>query len=197
MNAGPLTKLVQALSVPLLGACRDLAPIVTVIAVFQILVLRQPLPELMSVLAGLALVIVGLAFFVLGLDIGLFPLGETLAEEFARKGSLLWLLLFAFALGFGTTVAEPALIAITREGAKAAADAGLIASAVDTIDRYSLQVRLTVAFSVGLAIVLGVLRILKGWSLPILIVGGYALVMLMTLAAPKEIVGLAYHQWTE
>jgi hypothetical protein len=61
------------------------------------------------VLAGLGLVIVGLAIFVVGLDIGLFPLGETLAEEFARKGSLFWLLVFAFALGFGTTVAEPAL----------------------------------------------------------------------------------------
>ncbi len=192
MNAGPITKLFQALGVSLLSACRDLAPIVAVIAVFQILVLRHPLPELMSVLAGLALVILGLALFVLGLDVGLFPLGETLAEEFARKGSLLWLLLFAFALGFGTTVAEPALIAVTREGAKAAAEAELIASTAEATGRYALHVRLTVALSVGIAIVLGVLRILKGWSLPILIVGGYILVMLMTLAAPKEIVGLAY-----
>jgi hypothetical protein len=93
---------------------------------FQILVLRQPFPELVSVLAGLGLVIVGLALFVVGLDIGLFPLGEAVAEEFARKGSLVWLLVFAFALGFGTTVAEPALIAVTREGARAAAEAGLI-----------------------------------------------------------------------
>ena len=102
---------------------------------------------------------VGLALFVVGLDIGLFPLGETLAEEFARKGSLVWLLVFAFALGFGTTVAEPALIAVTREGARAAAEAGLIESTPAAIQRYALHVRLTVALSVGSAIVLGVLRI--------------------------------------
>ena len=184
--------LIKTLGKALLGACRDLAPIVIVIAIFQILVLRQPFPELVSVLAGLVLVIVGLALFVVGLDIGLFPLGETLAEEFARKGSLVWLLVFAFALGFGTTVAEPALIAVTREGARAAADAVLIDNTPVAINRYALHVRLTVAFSVGIAIVVGVLRILRGWSLPIIVVGGYILVMVMTLFAPKEIVGLAY-----
>ena len=184
--------IMKALGGALLGACRDLAPIVLVISLFQILVLRQPFPELVSVLAGLGLVIVGLALFVVGLDIGLFPLGETLAEEFARKGRLFWLLLFAFALGFGTTIAEPALIAVTREGARAAAEAGLIDLVPAAIHRYALQVRLTVALSVGIAIVLGVLRILRGWPLPILIVGGYVLVMVMTLFAPNEIVGLAY-----
>ena len=192
MQAGIFAKLFKALGGTLLGACRDLAPIVIVIALFQTLVLRQPFPELVSVLAGLALVIVGLALFVLGLDIGLFPLGEALAEEFARKGSLFWLLVFAFALGFGTTVAEPALIAVTREGAKAAAEAGLIENIPAAIQRYALYVRLTVALSVGAAIVLGVLRILRGWSLPMIVVGGYVLVMLMTVFAPKEIVGLAY-----
>jgi len=186
------TKFSAALGRALLGASRDLAPIITVIALFQVLVLHQPFPELFSILTGLGLVIVGLALFVVGLDIGLFPLGEIMAEEFARKGSLFWLLLFAFALGAGTTVAEPALIAVTREGAKAAAEAGLIENISASINRYALGVRLTVALSVGAAIVLGVLRILRGWSLPVLIVGGYVLVMLMTLFAPKEIVGLAY-----
>jgi hypothetical protein len=182
----------KALGSALLGACRDLAPIIIVIALFQILVLHQPFPELVSVLTGLGLVIVGLALFVVGLDIGLFPLGEALAEEFARKGSLFWLLVFAFALGFGTTVAEPALIAVTREGARAAAEAGLIDNIPAAIKRYAFHVRLTVAFSVGVAIVLGVLRILRGWSLPIIVVGGYILVMVMTLFAPNEIVGFAY-----
>ena len=176
----------------LLGASRDLAPIIIVIALFQVLVLHQPFPDFLSILAGLGLVIVGLALFVVGLDMGLFPLGEALAEEFARKGSLFWLLLFAFALGTGTTIAEPALIAVTREGAKAAAEAGLIDNTVAAISQYALGVRLTVALSVGAAIVLGVLRILRGWSLPVLIVGGYLLIMLMTLFAPKEIIGLAY-----
>ena len=185
-----LTKFSAAFGRAILRASRDLAPIITVIALFQVLVLHQSFPELLSILAGLGLVIVGLALFVIGLDIGLFPLGETLAEEFALKGSLFWLLVFAFALGAGTTVAEPALIAVTREGAKAAAEAGLIENI--SVDRYALGVRLTVALSVGAAIVLGVLRILRGWSLPVLIVGGYILVMLMTIFAPKEIVGLAY-----
>jgi len=181
-----------ALGKALLGACRDLAPIVLVIAVFQLLVLQQPFPEFASILIGLALVVVGLAFFVVGLDIGLFPLGEALAEEFARKGSLFWLLLFAFTLGAGTTVAEPALIAVTREGAIAAAESGLINNLPEAIDRYALGVRLTVALSVGAAIVVGVLRILRGWPLPVLIVSGYVLVMVMTLFAPEGIVGLAY-----
>ena len=185
-----LTKFSAAFGRAILRASRDLAPIITVIALFQVLVLHQSFPELLSILAGLGLVIVGLALFVIGLDIGLFPLGETLAEEFALKGSLFWLLVFAFALGAGTTVAEPALIAVTRKGAKAASEAGLIENI--SVDRYALGVRLTVALSVGAAIVLGVLRILRGWSLPVLIVGGYMLVMLMTIFAPKEIVGLAY-----
>jgi len=187
-----LTKFSVVLGRALWGASRDLAPIIMVIALFQTIVLQQSFSELLSILAGLGLVIIGLALFVVGLDIGLFPLGETLAEEFARKGSLFWLLLFAFALGTGTTVAEPALIAVTREGAKAAAEAGLIENFSASIDRFALGVRLTVALSVGAAIVIGVLRILRGWSLPVLIIGGYVLVMLMTMFAPKEIVGLAY-----
>jgi hypothetical protein len=138
-----LTKHSAYLVRALLGASRDLAPIIIVIALFQVLVLHQPFPEFLSILAGLGLVIVGLALFVVGLDMGLFPLGETLAEEFARKGSLFWLLLFAFALGTGTTVAEPALIAVTREGAKAVAEAGLIDNTVSAISRYAFGVRLT------------------------------------------------------
>lgn len=184
--------LIKAMGQALLGASRDLAPILGVIIVFQALVLQQPLPDVLSVLAGLGLVVIGLSLFVVGLEVGLFPFGETLAEEFARKGSLVWLLLFAFALGFGTTIAEPALIAVTMEGAKAAAEAGLIEPGSSSLDAYALGLRLTVAFAVGLAIVFGVLRILRGWSLPRLIIGGYGLVMLCTLFAPKEIVGLAY-----
>ncbi len=183
---------IKAMGLALFNSSRDLAPIIAVISLFQILVLRQPFPAVLSVLGGLCLVILGLALFVVGLEIGLFPLGEMQAEEFARKGSIFWLLLFAFALGFGTTIAEPALIAVTREGARAAAEAGLIGNDPMSIQRYAFSVRLSVAFSVGIAIVIGVLRILRGWSLPILVVGGYILVMLMTIFVPKEIIGLAY-----
>ncbi len=184
--------LIKALGRALFNSGRDLAPIIAVISLFQIFVLHQPFPALLSVLGGLCLVILGLALFVVGLDIGLFPLGEMLAEEFARKGSIFWLMLFAFALGFGTTVAEPALIAVTREGARAAAEAGLIENVPASIQRYALGIRFTVALSVGAAIVVGVLRILRGWPLPLLVVGGYVLVMIMTVFVPKEIIGLAY-----
>jgi len=184
--------LLKSLGKALLGSGRDLLPIVAVIAFFQGVVLRQNLPDLMTTVVGLILVIFGLAFFVVGLDIGLFPLGESMAEAFARKGSVFWLMLFSFALGFGTTVAEPALIAVAMEGGRAAAQAGLIDKTEAAMESYALGIRLAVALSVGAAIILGVLRILKGWSLPGLIIGGYILVMLMTLLAPKEIVGLAY-----
>ena len=92
----------------IVGTLRDLAPIILVIAFFQIVVLQQPIPNLDRILGGLALVMVGLALFVQGLEMGLFPLGDAMAGSLARKGSLFWLLAFAFALGFGTTVVEPA-----------------------------------------------------------------------------------------
>jgi hypothetical protein len=192
MKPSVVILILKALGKAVADSSRDLAPIVGVIVVFQALILRQPFPDLAATTVGLLLVVLGLALFVVGLEVGLFPLGESMAEAFARKGSLTWLLVFAFALGFGTTVAEPALIAVTREGARAAAEAGLIQATQEAIESYALGVRLTVALSVGAAIIVGVLRILKGWSLPKIIISGYALVMLMTIIAPKEIVGLAY-----
>ena len=141
---------------------------------------------------GVALVVIGLMLFVQGLEMGLFPIGEALAVAFARKGSLVWLLIFGFGLGFSTTVAEPALIAITREAAKVAAQAGIIASSENVRASYALGLRLTVAVSVGLAIAIGIIRILRGWPVHYLIITGYILVVLMTLIAPEEIVGIAY-----
>jgi hypothetical protein len=176
----------------ILGACRDLLPIILVIAVFQLLVLRQPFPELLNVIVGLILVILGLALFVLGLEIGLFPIGEAMAEAFALKGSLLWLLLFGFGLGFSTTIAEPALIAVTKEAAVVAAKSKFIGSDPASMGSYALGLRITVAISVGIAIVVGLIRILKGWPVHFIIIGGYVVVMIMTGFAPKEIVGIAY-----
>ncbi|MGB5364366.1 MAG: DUF1538 domain-containing protein, partial [Aureibaculum sp.] len=145
-----------------------------------------------EVLVGFLFVIIGLMLFVEGLEMGLFPIGESLAYALARKGSLFWLLTFAFALGFSTTIAEPALLAIAKEAATISAGAGLIDQDIDTLNKYALGLRLSVAFSVGIAIVIGVLRILKGWPLYYLIIGGYIMVMLMTIIAPSEIIGLAY-----
>ncbi len=177
---------------PLISAARDLAPIVLVILFFQGLVLRQPIPNLEEMLVGLALVLVGLALFVRGLEIGMFPLGEAMAHAFARKGNIYWLLTFAFLLGFGTTVAEPALIAVAGKAAKIAAESGMIGATDAAMDSYANGLRLTVALSVGTAIVLGVLRILSGWPVHFCIMAGYVVVVVMTMFAPKEIIGIAY-----
>ncbi len=175
-----------------LGTLRDLAPIIAVVAVFQLAVLRQPFPDLGGMIGGLVLVMLGLALFIKGLEMGLFPLGESLAQAFAHKGSLAWLLVFAFALGFGTTVAEPALIAVAGEAARVAAEAGIIAPDEDARDSYAIGLRYTVAVSVGVGITIGVLRILKGWPLHYWIIGGYVIAMGLTFLAPDEIVGIAY-----
>jgi hypothetical protein len=176
----------------ILGSLRDLAPIVIVIAFFEVVVLQEQPPNLMGILVGLVAIVLGLTFFIRGLEMGLFPLGESMAYDFARKGSLFWLLSFAFALGFGTTVAEPALIAVADEAAIAAADGGVIEKDEEAMADYALGLRLTVALSVGFAILLGVIRILKGWPLHFIIMGGYVLVVIMTALAPKEIIGIAY-----
>lgn len=170
----------------------DLLPIVLVISFFQIVIIRQPLPHLGEILIGGILVVVGLSMFIQGLEMALFPLGENMAHALSRKGSLFWLLTFAFALGFSTTVAEPALIAISTKAAETAAAGGLLENNPDAMSSYATGLRITVAFSVGIAIVLGVLRILLGWPIHFMIIGGYALVMLFTILAPKEIIGIAY-----
>lgn len=176
----------------MLGSIRDLAPIIAVILFFQLAIIQQPLPNVAQVLIGVLFVLLGLTFFIHGLEQGLFPIGESMAHAFAKKGSVFWLLIFAFALGFGTTVAEPALIAVAAEAAKVAAVGEMIANTEQAMDEYANGLRLTVAFSVGLAIVLGVFRILKGWPIQWLIIGGYVLVVIMTMFAPVEIIGIAY-----
>ena len=181
-----------ALTKDALGSLRDLLPIALVISVFQIFVFREPAAALFSMVTGALLVIAGLTFFIFGLRLALFPIGEGLAYSLARKGSVFWLVVFAFVLGFGTTIAEPALIAIAAEAAEVAADADAIASSNEAKDGYALGLRLTVALAVGVAIVIGVIRILANWSLPLMIIAGYCLVVLLTSIAPPEIVGVAY-----
>ncbi|WP_040557217.1 DUF1538 domain-containing protein [Reinekea blandensis] len=176
----------------LFGSLRDLLPIVLVILFFQFLVLRQPLPDVLDILIGTLLVVLGLTLFIQGLELGLFPIGESMAYAFANKGSLFWLLVFAFSLGFSTTVAEPALIAVAAEAAQVAGIGGMIENNTAARDSYAFGLRLTVAISVGIALVIGVLRILKGWPIHVIIIGGYVLVVLVTLIAPEEIIGIAY-----
>jgi Protein of unknown function (DUF1538) len=175
-----------------LASLRNLLPIVVVISVFQVFVFRQSVSGLVSMATGGFLVVAGLTFFIFGLRLALFPIGEGLAQSLAKKGSVFWLVVFAFALGFGTTIAEPALIAVAAEAAKVAAGAEVIASSVEAQDSYALGLRITVALAVGVALVVGVIRILANWSLPIMIIGGYILVVLITTVAPDEIVGIAF-----
>ncbi len=170
----------------------DLLPIIVVIGFFQIVVIRQPLPNFTDVVVGSVLVVIGLSLFVQGLEMALFPIGESLAQALAQKGSLFWLLLFSFLLGFSTTIAEPALIAIAKESGEIAAKSNLIESSSESINSYALGLRITVAISVGVAILVGTLRIIRGWPIHYLIIGGYIMVMIMTIFAPEEIIGIAY-----
>jgi len=175
-----------------IGSVRDLLPIVLVVAVFQIFVFEESVTGLLSMASGALLVVLGLTFFIFGLRLALFPVGEGLANSLARKGSVFWLIMFAFVLGFGTTIAEPALIAIAAEAAEVAAAGDAIAATAEARDNYALGLRLTVALAVGVALVIGVMRILANWSLPLLIISGYCLVVLLTTIAPNDIIGIAY-----
>ncbi|PKG58396.1 DUF1538 domain-containing protein [Shewanella sp. Choline-02u-19] len=176
----------------MLNSFKDLIPIILVVSFFEIFVLHQAPDNLFSILIGLIFIVVGLTFFVFGLEMGLFPIGESLAQALARKGSVFWLVVFSFSLGFGTTLAEPALTAVANEAAEVAAEAGAIVKSEASMDSYAMGLRLTVALSVGLAILLGVVRILKGWPIHYIIIAGYILVMLLTSFAPESIIGIAY-----
>jgi len=160
---------------------KDLLPIIIVVALFQGAIIQAVPSNLSSIVIGLFIVAVGLALFIRGLELGIFPIGEGLAVDFAKKGSVFWLLLFAFTIGFSTTVAEPALIAIADKAA-------LISEG--RVDAFWL--RMTVALSVGFAIALGTLRILLGHPIAYYIISGYILVVIVTFFAPSEIIGLAY-----
>ena len=144
-----------------------LLPIILVISFFQMVVLRQPIPNISQIIWGALMIVTGLALFVRGLEMALFPIGEEMAHNFVRRANLWLLLVFAFTLGFGTTVAEPALIAIADEAASVAASGGVIDGSEAA-------------------------RILKGWPIQYLIIGGYLGVVIMTTLAPPEIIGIAY-----
>lgn len=176
----------------MVASCIDLAPVLIVVLIFQLGVICEPLPNVVDMIGGMLLIVLGLTFFVIGLEQALFPLGESMAYAFARKGSLPWLLAFAFCLGFATTIAEPALIAVADKAAQVASGGGVIASTDQARQQYALGLRLTVALAVGVALVVGVMRIVRGWPLHWLMIVGYAIVMMITGFAPPEIIGIAY-----
>ncbi|ABI56013.1 DUF1538 domain-containing protein [Alkalilimnicola ehrlichii MLHE-1] len=160
---------------------RDVLPIIGVILIFQYLVIRKRIAHLHKVVAGFVLVIVGLYAFVVGLKLGLFPIGERMAEQLIALEGFFWLYLFAFTIGFATTMAEPALIAIGDKAEEAAK--GKLKGNV---------IRLLVAAGVAIGITIGVHRIITGDSIHYYIMAGYTLVILLTWLSPKYIVALAF-----
>ncbi|HJV98071.1 MAG TPA: DUF1538 domain-containing protein, partial [Arthrobacter sp.] len=164
-----------------LKALRNLLPIVIVVVLFQLLVFRSMPDDPLELVAGLLIVAVGIALFLHGLDLSIFPVGKNLANQFVRSGALGLLLPFGFAIGFAASVAEPAVIAVAEQ-AQLVSDGRINA----------LVLRFVIAVSVGLVLVLGVLRVLRGWAVYKLLIAGYAMALGLTYIAPPEIIGLAY-----
>ncbi len=189
--------LVGELLETLVATVRDVLPIVAILAVFQLFVLRRPLPNPGRLLQGLAFVLAGLVLFLLGLEQAVFPLGKTMAAQFTAPevlgvapgqeaaepdpASYFWIYAFAFAIGFSTTIAEPALIAVALKAEE------LSAGAIR-----ALGLRIAVAVGVAIGISLGAYRIVLGAPLHYFIGVGYVVVVVQTLFAPRLIVPLAY-----
>lgn len=179
-----------------LGTVRDVAPIGLLLVFFQFAVIRQPMPNLKRVAVGFLYVIAGLALFLIGLNEALFPLGDIMASqltnpEFLTSGEhtdkpipwhqYYWVYIFAAAIGFSTTVAEPSLIAVAIKANEASGGA---------MTPWGL--RIAVAIGVAISIALGAFRIVTGTPLAAYMMVGYLLVIIQTVFAPKMIVPLAY-----
>lgn len=164
-----------------LHALKNLFPIIAVVLFFQLVVLQQVPDNTLSMATGLLIVAVGVALFLQGLELSIFPVGKSLSNQFAKRGSVPILLAFGFAMGFSAVVAEPALIAVAQQAQE------ISEGRID-----ALTLRLLVAVSVGFVIALGVFRTIFGYPLHWFMIGGYITVVIVTWFAPKEIVGLAY-----
>jgi len=175
------TSLFQQFYATLLHSARNLLPIILVVAFFQFAVLQQVPSGIASIALGLGIVVLGVALFLQGLEMGVFPVAKSLSDEFTAKGSLPWLMVFGFFLGFSAVIAEPALIAVAEQAA---------VISEGRVDPFML--RLLVAGSVGAVVAVGVLRIILGLALHWMMIGGYLVVVIVTFFAPEEIVGLAY-----
>lgn len=171
----------RAFSHSLLHALKNLMPIVAVVAFFQLAILQQVPDNIASMALGLLIVAVGVALFLQGLELSIFPVGKSLSNQFAKKGSLSILLSFGFAMGFSAVIAEPALIAVAEQ-----------AQSISEGRIDALTLRVLVALSVGLVVALGLFRIIFGYPLHWFMIAGYLLVVTITWFAPEEIVGLAY-----
>lgn len=181
----------------LLSTLDDVLPIIGILVGFQVLVLRRRIPNLHRVLLGFALVLLGLAFFLEGLERALFPLGKLMAEQLTNPAFLGlegldvaahqdwraygWVYLFAFAIGFATTIAEPSLIAVAIKANQVSAG---------TIGVWGLRIAVAIGVAVGIS--LGTFRIVTGTPLHWYIISGYVVVLMQTGFAPRSIIALAY-----
>lgn len=190
-------ELLQELLSTILNTIYDVIPIVVIIFGFQFLVIRRPVPNLKRVIIGFVYVLIGLSLFLLGLEKALFPLGRIMADQLTNpafiyesiQGSLqtihwadyYWVYIFAFAIGFSTTVAEPSLIAVAIKANEVSAGA---------IGIWGLRIAVAIGVAVGIS--LGSFRIVTGIPIHYFIISGYVIVVMQTFFAPKMIVPLAY-----
>ncbi len=165
----------------LLSVLRDVMPVLLVILFFQFAVLRKGLPNPRMICLGFVAVVVGLYVFLVGLDMGIFPVGKDMAEKFSHPDKRMWTLAFAFCIGYSTTMAEPALMAVAQK-AEEISSGGLP----------SFYLRNAVAIGVAFGLSLGVYRIFSGDQLWVYILVGYIITVILTFLAPKEIIPLAY-----
>ncbi|HEX7080189.1 MAG TPA: DUF1538 family protein [Gammaproteobacteria bacterium] len=172
--------------------CRDFLPILGVVVFFQWFIVGQPMADLGERIAGIVVTLIGLTLFVRGLEMSIFPIGESLAGGLARRGSLILLIAFGFALGFGSTVAEPALASVADQAAATASSAGRLGGTAADIERFSDLLRYIVAAAVGLAVAAGVFRIVKGWPTAWFVVPGYALATVIALSHDSPLAAVAF-----
>jgi len=181
------------------GTVTDVIPIAVIIFGFQIFVIRKKIPNLKRILIGFFYVILGLSLFLMGLEKALFPLGRLMADQLTDPSFLFegtqqasqvvaahwseyyWIYLFAFAIGFSTTIAEPSLLAVAIKAQEVSGGA---------IGIWGL--RISVALGVAIGISLGTYRIVTGLPIHYFIIVGYIVVMIQTYYSPKLIIPLAY-----
>jgi len=174
-------KLLYTLGMDFLTVVRDVAPVLMVVLFFQFVVLRRRLPNSKLIVIGFISTVVGLYLFLIGLDMGIFPIGESMAEQFSHPDKWLWTVIFAFCIGYSTTMAEPALLAVAQKAEEISSGA-----------LPSFYLRNAVGLGVAIGLSLGVYRIFSGDPLWIYILGGYVVTIILTFLAPREIVPIAY-----
>lgn len=171
---------------------RDFLPILAVVVVFQWAVVGQPMPELWVRLGGILLTLGALTLLVRGLDKRVLPLGHSLASGAVSRRGMLVLVAIGFAVGFASTVGEPALAAVAEQAAATAAATGSLAGGEAAMGRFALVLRYVVAAGVGLVVATGVLRILNGWPAVRFVLPGYALATVVALSSESPLAPVAF-----